>query len=236
MKKLIRCSFLILLLGGFCNAQETSERTAEPQAFKVGGTPIVIPAPTKDLVELGDNKREVMEVLVPSTNRLLAAFVLAEDLPNFAASGGHPVMSKYAMVEVSRRVENTDMEASHFNALVDTVKAQWGDILSSSAKNFEEDFHNRLKAHHFEDATVTLGQPIQLGCIISQQDEYGFAMIAPVLVDGKTTNMAVSTTLVRVKKRLLFLYLNSDYKNEATLTWLRETSEKWADAILSANK
>jgi hypothetical protein len=236
MKKLIRCSLLVLLVGGFCNTQDTSARTAEPQAFNAGGTSIVIPAPTKDMVELGDEKREVMEVFVPPNNRLLAEFVPANDLPRFAASGGHPVMTRYGAVEVSRRGENTDMEASNFNTVVGKLKARMGDLLSSSTENFEEDFHNRLKSQHFEDATVSLGQPIQLGCILSKQDAYGFAAIVPLSTNGKTTNMGGTTTLVRVKKRLVFIYLYSEYKNEETLKWLRETSVEWVDAILSANK
>ena len=83
---------------------------------------------------------------------------------------------------------------------------------------------------------MSLGQPIQLGCIISKQDAYGFIAIAPLSTNGTTTNMAGSTTLVRVKKRLIFVYLYSEYKNEETLKWLRETTEVWVDAILNANK
>ena len=236
MKKVIRCLLLALFLAASGNAQDTSKKTTEPQAFKAGGTPIVIPAPTGDMVEVGYDNREFMEIFVPTSNRLLAAFVLTNELPRLFSAGDDLVMSKYATVQVPRRFEYMDCEESDFKEVTDGAKAELGDIINSSTKEAEEEFNRRMESLDLEEATVSLGQPIQLGCIFAKPDAYGFGMILPVSMGGKTTNIGAGVALVRAKKRLLFAYLYAEYKNEETVKWLRKTTEEWADAILEANK
>ncbi len=235
MNKFIRCLLLALLAATWGYAQDTSLPTTEPRAYKVGGTPVVILSPAKDLVEVGDDKRPMMENFVPASNRLLAAFVLTDDLPRLAKDATGLGMERYALVEVARRNEDADFEASDFNAVVDTLKTQFGDIVSSTRSDVEDEFNNRMKALHLDEATVSLGKPIQLGCTFSKPDGYGFGLIVPVTRGSATMNMAMGGAVMRARKRLLFVYLYAEYKNEETIKWLRVTSEAWVDAILGAN-
>jgi hypothetical protein len=258
MQKLIRCLILVLLVVAFGQTVGISRtppapqaraegktdeppatagaQSTEPQAFKAGGTLIVLPAPTRDIVEIGDDKRPLLDVIVPADNRLVAAFVLVEDLPHIKQGDAGLTMSRYALVEVARRAEFTDCEASDFKEVVDTVKTQFGDLMNSTKGQVEDEFNNRMKALHLDEATMSLGQPIQLGCILSKPDAYGFGTIVPISKGGTTTNMGAGITLMRVKKRMLFVYLYAEYKNENTVKWLRDTTGEWTDAILEANK
>jgi hypothetical protein len=81
-----------------------------------------------------------------------------------------------------------------------------------------------------------MGQPTQLGCFFSKQDAYGFGMIIATSVGGKTMKTGVGGAILRVKKKLLFVYLNAEYKNEDTIKWLRKATEQWSDAVLQANQ
>jgi len=40
---------------------------------------------------------------------------------------------------------------------------------------------------------------------------------------------------MRVKERLIFVYLYAEYKDEESIVWLRRTTEAWCDEILKLN-
>src|SRR5262245_51738908 len=54
---------LAFLVTGY--AQNTATKPADVQSFKAGGTPIVIPSPATNMVEVGYDIREMMEAFVP---------------------------------------------------------------------------------------------------------------------------------------------------------------------------
>lgn len=81
---------------------------AEPEV-KAGGVSLKLPGPASDFAEVGDKLRTTFfALLAPSSNRLLTAYVPAQALErlNANASGG---LDFYALVEVSRRAEHTDL-------------------------------------------------------------------------------------------------------------------------------
>jgi hypothetical protein len=218
------------------SAEEPALKTAQVPTVKAGGTPIAIPPPTTEMSEVGYDNREFMEVFVAPNNRLIAAFVLTNDLPKLTSGSDNLMMSRYAMVQVPRRGEYMDCGASDFKEVTDGAKEEFGNIMSSSMAEAEEEFNRRMKSLDLEEATVSLGKPIQLGCLFSKQDAYGFGMIMPLSMGGENMKMGMGGALMRVKQRLLFVYLYSEYKDEDTVKWLRKTTEAWADAILKANK
>ena len=209
------------------------EKAPEVQTFKAGGTPIAIPAPTSDMVETGYDNREMMEVFVPAQNRLIAAFVLATDLPALTRGDENLKMAKYAMVQVPRGGEYTDCGVSEFKEVTDSLAVEFESLIDSVFEEVEDELGRRMKSLEID---LNIGKPTQLGTLFTKQNAYCFGMIIPVILDGETTHMAMGATLLRVKKRLLFIYLYADYKDEETVKWLSSNSEKWADAILAANK
>ena len=204
-------------------------------SYRAGGRLLAIPTPTRNLVEIGSDHHALMEVFVPPENRLVAAFVLDTDLPRLRKGGNVPVMSAYAMAQVPRRGEFLDCGVSEFAKVVGGAKEQFGTVVASSFKEAEEEFNRRMKSLNLDKVTISLGKPIQLGCIFSKQDAYGFGMIMPVSMGGSTATMGGGCALIRAKKRLLFVYLYTEYKNEETVRWLRKATEEWTDAILKAN-
>jgi len=231
MNKILSC-LLILVFVATGNAQETTKETPAVKSFKAGGIPIVIPAPTRDMVEVGYDNREIMEILVPSTNRLLAAFVPTDDLPRLTKGDAKLVMSKYGMAQVPRRGEHMDCRTSDFKIVTDKMKKQFGNIIGSATKEAEEEFNRRMKSLDLDEATMSLGKPTQIGCLFSKQDAYGFGMIMPVSIGGDTITMGMGAALLRINKRLIFVYLYAEYESEETVKWLRKMTEEWADAIL----
>lgn len=232
---IIAC-LLALGVAAFGNAQDATVKTAQVQSFKAGGVAIAIPPPTTEMTEVGYDNREFMKVFVSPNNRLIAAFVLTNDLPKLIKGSDNFIMSKYAMVKVPRRGEYMDCGVSDFREVTDGAEKELGNIMNSSMKDVEEEINRRMKSLELNDATVSFGKPIQLGCLFSKQDAYGFGMVMPLSTGGTNMKMAVGDALMRVKQRLLFVYLYAEYKNENTVKWLRKATEDWADAILKANK
>ncbi len=238
MKLKLTCLFL-LVFAATCSAQTTTgappQNPPAPASYKAGGTPIVLPPPTTDLVEVGDEARGVMEVAVPDSNRLIAAFLLPQDLPRLTSGSDNSNFTRYAMVEVPRSGEYSDVEASDFKELTDQASQEIGSVVSSSFSETEDEFNRRLKDLNV-NATVSLGKPVQLGALFSKTDAFGFGLITQVTVGASSSDMAMAAAIVRVKKRVIFAYLYAEYKNDDTVKWLRKSSEDWADAILKANQ
>lgn len=232
MKKVVAL-LLVLGIAAICNAQDSAIKTSAIKSFKAGGTPIAIPPPTAEMSEVGYDNRESMNVFVPTTNRLIAAFVLTEDLPTHRSAKSGRLLSEYAMVEVPRRGEYINVGADDFKEFSEEIGRQFGAVISSSKDEIEEDLNRRTQA--LDLGSVKMRKPLQLGCFFSKHDAIAFGLIQRYSMAGKSANLGTGVAFVRVKHRLLFLYLYAEYKNKGTIKWLQRTTEDWADAIHRSN-
>lgn len=200
-----------------------------------GGVSVAIPSPEKLFTEVGSEKRDSFEFMVPSRNRLLCAFVPSDYLPHLKnpATG----MDRYLVVEVSRSLDEkkTDITTANFEQLVATTKQQIGDPsqLNSTAQASAEEVINKLKALQ-NSKDISVEKPIPLGTALQTTDAYGFLMIQPVSSGGVTVRTIGASMLIRVRNRLIFAYVyGSD--DESSLKWIQATAEKWSHEILAAN-
>ncbi len=212
----------------------TSAAVSKIESFKAGGIPINIPPPSADLIEVGYDIREQMEIFVPASNRLLCGYMKDSDLPHFVKGEENFILSKYAFVQVGRCEEYQDIKESDFKELVDYMKNSLDDDIDSITKASEAEFNSRMES--MDLSKVSIGKPIQLGTFFSKPDAYSFGMISTTSNGKKSWTMVVGTTFVRVHERLLYVYLFAEYKNNETIAMVRKVSEEWADAILAANK
>lgn len=212
---------------------------ASAQVYPVGGIQLTIPAPPGDnLVEMG-SFRTMMEVYVPDSNRLVAGFLLPDDLKLFQA-GTRTGLRHYAMVEVPRSAESTDISETDFQQTVTTVDQQFASSADSPqadaiTKQGEDELNKRLKALNLNVPHTTLEKPVMLGKFFSKSDAYSFGMLVPVSANGNTVNMLTGVVFMRVRSRYVYVYLYTEYKGDQTEPWMRTELENWADAILSAN-
>lgn len=230
--------YFLILASGTAITQDKSPAPAkalEPQSYRSGLKSIVIPPPTADLSELGSDYRVLMESAVPDTNRLLAAFLSAEDSANLRSriSKG---FNRYALVENLRRAEFIDFDPDTFKQVSDSVAQQFGATLNASMKDYQEELNHKLKAMRGVDTTMTLDKPVQLGVLFSKPNACSFGMIESYSAAGNSVKMVAGMTILRVQNRLIYAYVYSVYKDDDSVQWVRNTSEQWADAILKANQ
>lgn len=207
---------------------------AQSDTFRVGLQSITIPAPTADLVEPGSDYRVLLEPMAPINNRLVAGFLQPADLEAIRSKGGNQLL-RYALVEVPRRAEFADVTPDLFKQVADSVAGQFGASLDATLKDQQDEVNRRLKALGSEK-NGTVDKTVPLGAFFSKPDATSYGMIMPVTVDSKTVKVAMDMIVVRVRQRLLFLYLYNEFKDETSVQWLRTTGEHWADAVLLANK
>jgi hypothetical protein len=205
------------------------------QTFRAGLKSIAIPSPSSDLSEIGPDYRVLLETLAPTTNRLIAAFIRPEDLHQILTGGDTP-LTRSALVEAPRRAEFVEVDGATYKTVADAFAQQFGATLDGTIKSSEDDLNRKLKELNPEQASITLDKPLPLGTFFSKPDAASFGVVMSVSAKGPATKMVAAIGIVRAQNRILFLYVSSVYKDDASVRWVRETSERWADAVLAANK
>jgi len=229
----------IFLTTGLCAltllSPASSSYAQQPAAFRAGLKSFTIPAPSSDLVETGSDYRVLLEPLAPTANRLIAAFIQPADLENLH-SGGTAKLDTYALVEVPRRAEFSDVTPDQFKEISESMASQFGASVTASIKDQQDEINRRLKALHSSSGDITLDKPVQLGTLFSKPDASAYGLLMSVSSNGKTRKMVMGMTILRVQARVVFVYTYTEYKDDSTVQWVRTTEEHWADAILECNK
>lgn len=230
MKKTV---LTLLLCALFASASSLHAADCSTMA---GGVPVVIPPPAKEFVEVGSDKRDFFESMVPSRNRLLCAFVPADLLPRLKnpASG----MGQYMLVELSRKLDekNTEVTSASFEKVVLGMKQQFADssTLNQTVQTTSEEISSKLKQLD-QSKDVSIGKPVPLGTLFQTSDAYASAMLAPVSSGGVTMRAINASVLLRVRDRLIFAYIYGSSDDENSLKWIEKMAEQWANEILTAN-
>jgi hypothetical protein len=206
---------------------------AEPEV-KAGGVSLTLPGPTGGFAEVGDRlKTTFFELLAPSTNRLLTAYVPTQALEQLNAGKASGGLDIYALVEVSRRTEYTDLTSQAFQKLLESMGPALGKLDTQKVGDVTEEINIRLKS--LGTKPIEVGHPEMLGGIFQKADSSGFAMLMAVKQENRSQTMAMGFAALRVKQRLVFAYLYRKYESPETVNLLRKGLEEWADAILAKN-
>jgi hypothetical protein len=233
-KRSLLPALFVLTLSLAALAQTSTHSTAEPEStFNVGGTSIVIPSPDGSMVEAGGD-RPILENFTPQSNRLIAVFVKRSDMPLHEMSADHE-LTLYGMVQVLRRAEFMDIDENGFKEVTASAKESLGGNLASFSDKADAELAERLKNLDVE-LNVTVGKPVIIGTFLSQKNAYAFGMIVPVKKDGETIKMITGCTLMRVKNRLIYLYVYVRYQNEESVHQMHRMLLGWTRAILAENQ
>ena len=200
----------------------------------IGGVSVAIPSPEKSFTEVGGEKRNSFEFMVPSRNRLLCAFVLIDYLPHLKnpATG----IDRYMVVEVSRYGdEKPEITPAIFGQVVGVAKQEIGDTsqLNSTAHASTEEINSKLRAVQ-NSKDISIDKLIPLGTILQTTDAYGYLFDGVVSSGGTATRIIGGANLIRVRNRLIFAYVYA-VEAESSLKWVQTTAEEWTREILATN-
>ncbi|MEI7768133.1 MAG: hypothetical protein WCJ97_11930 [Phycisphaerae bacterium] len=235
---------MVLVLGLIAQAQMTGTPATQPATrpatqpaavptYKVGTVAIALPTINADFIEVGEDQRPKMEILCPAVNRLIAVFVTPEDQVKIIKSDNELKMKRYALVEVPRRGEFVNCTPADFQKIAADIAAGPGKELDKGINLAQEELTRRMKDLNLD--AIELGKPVPLGTLYSKPDALGAGMVVLVKSGKQNIKVAMALSFIRVKQRLLLVYLYTDYQDVNSIKWLSETSERWATAILEAN-
>lgn len=223
-----------LLVAVCAGAFAQTASTAHPVSMKAGGVELVLPAPSPGFAEVGDRLRTgVFELLAPSSNRLLSAYLPAQYLADARAGKIAPTMDTYAMVQVPRRAEYADCTPEAFDSVLKGLVGGGPKLDTPEVKASLDEISLRLKA--LGGKPIELGRPEMLGTIFQKKDAAAMAMLLSMKQGENAATMACGLAVFRVRQRLVFAYLYQKYGSPESVDWIRKNIEAWADAILAKN-
>ncbi len=228
----------IIILNGniFCATTTNSTKSDIKinQSFNVGGVSIVIPAPTKEFVEIGYDNREILEnILIPELYKLVCFFSLTNDLSLFDTNEEF-LLVRYGLVNVLRSMEYIDCEEKDFKSLADGMEKLYPTFIQQAADKNVEYMNQKLKENY--DDNYKMEKSVPLGIFFKKNDILGMGMISSIKNRNTITKLAVSSIMLRVRKRVICLNLYNEYKDTNSIIELSQLGEKWADTILNTNK
>ena len=238
-RSFIPCLALIFTCAA-ASAQPATQPAEKPLGVKIGVTEITIPAP-HGFVHMSKAPSQIQssfEMMTPQTNRFLGGFLLpsATVIPE---SGVTPPLDQYMLVQTLRAIEGIDVSAEDFKMVKDELARSQDQMFAQK----KEEFNERLKALAAKGevgADIQLGEPVMLGTFVNKDDALSSLMVVAVSAEdgtGKTVERAVACgmSLVRVKDKIVYLYVYRHYTDDASLDWVKRTAEKWVNETLAAN-
>ena len=224
-----RGAWLSLLLLGAC----LTGFAADP-IVSAGGVKLTLPSPGSDFAEVDDKLRTTFfELLAPSNNRLLSAYVPEKTLAILNAGKPLDGLDIYSMVEVPRQAEYADFTPQAFEEILKGMEPSMGKF-DSKLGDLQQEMNDRLKS--LGTAPIEIGHPEMLGGIFRKSNAAGFAMLlAYKQTDDRSVTMAAGMAVLRIRQRLVFAYLYRKYESPDTVSWVRKNLEMWSDAIQAKN-
>ena len=224
-------------------ASPAAPAPAQPQppvSVTIGDSTVVtlpVPAGFVDVQKAPLEIRENFTTMVPPTNRYLAGFVLPENAVRPADDNFKP-LERYMIVQTFRQAENVQVSPADFKDVKDQIAGSMDKILAEK----KDEINERLKklAEQGQTEQVELAEPMMLGTFLQQDDAISSAMVmkvrAPAGQGGVSERViACGMSIIRVKQKIVYLYVYGHYTDEAALTWVKDTSKKWVADTLAAN-
>jgi hypothetical protein len=201
----------------------------DPQV-QIGGVTIALPNPPAELVPVDDNARSLnFDWMVRPNARLLAAYMEPKQFARINVVHGR--MNPYAMVQSLKGAEHMDLAPDDFLTIASSASEG---LDRRDVQEMQAEMERRLKER--AGNSVTVEKPQMPGTIFQKTDEFGMIQVVPFQNDGQTLTTIMGTALLRVKQRLVCVYLYRTYESKDSLEWVKRNLEAWSDAIVAHNR
>ena len=214
-----------------------------PEQLTFGKRTLSVPRPTGFIPgsEVAPQLMPILQSYLPSTNRLVEAFVDAKNIKALV-KGSASTLDPYFQLQVLRSLEGVVVSSADFAAQAKTTEAQ----IELQMKTVEADVAEAIATGNAE-ATKATGSDFAVGFSDSRylgvfrREPWGtfFSMQARIetTIDGKAEHMLVGTSgvIALINHQVLLLYSNRQIRSDADLQWTRDSLSRWADRVRAAN-
>lgn len=227
---MFRKSAAIMLALGLC-AKVMGEGTNF--TVSVGRATLQLPIP-ESFVEVGTKNR--MIPMVPS-NRLLAWFAMPEDMKHFDSEAAHE-LKRHIQIQLLKESENRDFSAYEFA----TIASELSKLQDESHASAVQEINKILKKVGDPEKggpPIRISEPKSLGTSFKSDNAMGFSMLMSFATNEQGLRsahpIACGAAVVRVKQKLLYVYVYSIVDGMDSIDWVKTKSKSIAEAILKAN-
>lgn len=207
----------------------------------VGGVSIEIPTPT-GFARVTPEMKGVVELqtsFVPPSNQQLIAFISQDDAPT-ALEGKIPSLAKRFNVQIAKKYASHSLTNAEFSDLKRLYKTEGERMIEQLKGQLSEFFANASKGVSQQldtNVVISAGGVVPLPSHFENDRIFSASMLMKSDVKGESGDtysevISATTTIIHVKKRLLFLYA---YGGKDDLEWTRARSKELAEAIVASN-
>lgn len=226
-------------------AKQDAKKDA-PLVVALGNRSVTIPAPTGH--EEGAAQFPLLKELFaraePQGNNLLAVFLPADVAATMRANGGkfEGLRVFHAKVAVDKQFREADCSPADFAQFVAAVRAQVPQMVRANSPLMRRRLKELEKMHGELGTGVTkygISETEQLGELELGPNVYStmFFMRLQVEVNGEKSSQPrlVTGSVVRVNRRLLYVYTYRIFKSDADADALEQFTRDWVRQIVAAN-
>lgn len=228
------------LFSSFVISLSLISATGRSSPISVGGTTMEIPNPPRSMPVtpyMSDFKFQLQ--FVSPTNERFALYIPGSELIKSIKKETHGVRRTFS-VQTARSVVNRSISKSDFLECKQSFKPQDKEFIAEVKEGLSgqmESVNKGITEQYGVDRALSISEIVPLPP--HEETDRTFAYSQFVRYSGRdeagnvTSSVGVvTTTLVHVKNKLLFLYSTAE---EGALDWSKDVSKQWADSIIAAN-
>lgn len=177
----------------------------------------------------------------PQNDMLLAHLPLSEC--ESLSKGENHAINNYTKVSVLRVAREIVVSRETVALTVDGFRKNFGvytDPDSERMKELQKNAEQKLSELDSRETKIDLAKPQFLGEFNAGPEVHSFLTLMLFTVKSgeaeNTFRALVSTSLVRVKQRMIFVYAFSAYRSKADLDTAKQFTTKWTASIMAANR
>lgn len=236
---------LLLLAGVSISLAQTAEVKKQEISVLLGNVKIIIPAP--DGFEDVSSIKSVQERIISRTdtgNDLLAAFLPKETMDALRNQNSDiKNLFNSADVQILKKAREKNLSASDFVGILKYLQSSGlgkfdlkNPILKERIENVEKNITEQNKGNAALDISKTesLGEFRHTDNVFSQ-----LVLMKMSFQTGNISKDAIvigGVSLIRVKQRLLYVYIYREFKSKDDIEQLKNLSNKWTSEIIAANQ
>ena len=241
-------SALVLVFGVSAHAQEHEAKTAKPRttlaSVQLGDKIIVIPEPEgyeEATAQFKQIKDRFAATEAPE-NEMLLVHMLAADC-ELLRQGSNPTFSQYTKISVLRQAKELTVTSEMMKAAIEDLRKQavkFPDPNNPTTLAMEKHLERALSNLNSKQTTIDFGKPEVLGEFNAGPNVFSLLMLLNVKinqsgVEAKPTAMLMSVSYVRLKERIIFVYVYKKLESKADLEPLKTFTTNWTNKMLAAN-
>ncbi|MEP6847293.1 MAG: hypothetical protein ABI999_00440 [Acidobacteriota bacterium] len=212
---------------------------AQADTFDVGGRTIAIPPPEGFVDGLKFERYAAVIAAAESASLYTLVSHVEIAIAKRIEKGGSKPLDLYTKVSIAKDSKQIDQTPEIFSATVATLEKNFDTYIDpdgSTIRSIVKEVDRGLTNEYGKQANVSISQPRRLGFFEKNEQVFSAIMINQVKAFDRQKTMLVSISLIRVGRRLLYAYVYKAYRSESDVQLVTETTKKWTQAIVAANK